>query len=226
MSSGWRPGWKWPGAAQRRSKDLIVKYWRTVETARRFLLEQYEYADMARKVVGVGSVGTHCWIILMFGRDESDPLFLQVKEAEASVLSRFVGASKYPNMGQRVVAGQRLMQASSDIFLGWQRGRSRPGRQAARFLCPPAAGLEIFHRHRGPGTAQYAHLRRTVRVDTGPRPRPLRRPDRHRVLPRRLRRLRPGHHQFAGAYADQNERDPQSLVDAVSSGRITAERDL
>jgi uncharacterized protein (DUF2252 family) len=121
MSSGWRPGWKWPGAAQRRSKDLIVKYRRTVETARRFLLEQYEYADMARKVVGVGSVGTRCWIILMFGRDESDPLFLQVKEAEASVLSRFVGASKYPNMGQRVVAGQRLMQASSDIFLGWQR---------------------------------------------------------------------------------------------------------
>ena len=76
---------------------------------------------MARKVVGVGSVGTRCWIVLMLGRDDSDPLFLQVKEAEASVLSRFVGASKYANQGQRVVAGQRLMQASSDIFLGWQR---------------------------------------------------------------------------------------------------------
>jgi hypothetical protein len=81
----------------------------------------FQYADMARKVVGVGSVGTRCWIILMLGRDESDPLFLQVKEAQTSVLSRFVGASKYTNQGQRVVAGQRLVQASSDIFLGWQQ---------------------------------------------------------------------------------------------------------
>ncbi len=76
---------------------------------------------MARKVVGVGSVGTRCWIVLFLGRDTADPLFLQVKEAEQSVLSRFVGASKYTNQGQRVVAGQRLMQAASDIFLGWQR---------------------------------------------------------------------------------------------------------
>jgi uncharacterized protein (DUF2252 family) len=101
--------------------DLIAKYRRTLETDRRFLLEQFEFADLARKVVGVGSVGTRCWIILMLGRDDSDPLFLQVKEAEESVLSRFVGASKYASQGQRVVAGQRLMQASSDIFLGWQR---------------------------------------------------------------------------------------------------------
>ena len=104
-------------------KDLLGKYRRTLETDRRFLLEKFEFADMARKVVGVGSVGTRCWIVLMLGRDESDPLFLQVKEAEASVLSRFVGASKYTNQGQRVVAGQRLMQAASDIFLGWQRTR-------------------------------------------------------------------------------------------------------
>ena len=101
--------------------DLIAKYRRTLETDRRFLLEQFEYADMARKVVGVGSVGTRCWIVLMLGRDESDPLFLQVKEADKSVLAAFAGASKYTNQGQRVVAGQRLMQASSDIFLGWQR---------------------------------------------------------------------------------------------------------
>ena len=101
--------------------DLIAKYRRTLETDRRFLLEQFEYADAARKVVGVGSVGTRCWIVLMFGRDESDPLFLQVKEADTSVLAAFAGASKYTNQGQRVVAGQRLMQASSDIFLGWQR---------------------------------------------------------------------------------------------------------
>ena len=102
---------------------------------------------MARKVVGVGSVGTRCWIVLMLGRDDADPLFLQVKEAEASVLSRFVGASKYANQGQRVVAGQRLMQASSDIFLGWQR--TEAGSTAgARLLRPPAAGLEVLRRHR------------------------------------------------------------------------------
>ena len=100
---------------------LISKYRRTLETDRRYLLEQFAFADMARKVVGVGSVGTRCWITLMLGRDETDPLFLQVKEAEPSVLSAFAGASKYTNQGQRVVAGQRLMQASSDIFLGWQR---------------------------------------------------------------------------------------------------------
>ena len=153
-----------------------------------------QFADMARKVVGVGSVGTRCWIVLMLGRDESDPLFLQVKEAEASVLSRFVGASKYTNMGQRVVAGQRLMQASQRHLPGLAAHRGRPGRQAARLLHPPAAGLEILHRHRGPDTARHADLRRAVRLDTGPRARPLRGPDRHRRLPRRLRRLRPGHH--------------------------------
>src|SRR5229473_2695168 len=102
-------------------KDLIAKYRRTLETDRRFLLGQFEFADLARKVVGVGSVGTRCWIVLMLGRDESDPLFLQVKEAEESVLARFTGATKYNNQGERVVNGQRLMQAASDIFLGWQR---------------------------------------------------------------------------------------------------------
>src|SRR5208282_2967478 len=101
--------------------DLLAKYRRTLETDRRYLLEQFEFGGMARKVVGVGSVGTRCWIVLMLGRNDADPLLLQIKEAEASVLSRFVGASKYANQGQRVVAGQRLMQASSDIFLGWQR---------------------------------------------------------------------------------------------------------
>src|SRR5207302_9161787 len=101
--------------------ELIARYRRTLETDRRYLLEQFQFADMARKVVGVGSVGTRCWIVLMLGRDSADPLVLQVKEAEPSVLSRFAGASRYANQGQRVVAGQRLMQAASDIFLGWQR---------------------------------------------------------------------------------------------------------
>ena len=85
------------------------------------LLEDFEYVHAARKVVGVGSVGTRAWILLLVGRDGNDPLFLQAKEAQESVLERFVGKSKYANHGQRVVAGQRLMQAASDIFLGWQR---------------------------------------------------------------------------------------------------------
>ena len=96
---------------------------------------------MAHKVVGVGSVGTRAWIILLLGRDDQDPLFLQAKEAQASVLEPYVGASTYANHGQRVVAGQRLMQAASDIFLGWQRSR-RDRRRRARLLRPPAPRLE------------------------------------------------------------------------------------
>jgi Uncharacterized protein conserved in bacteria (DUF2252) len=88
-------------AFQSQIKDLLAKYRRTLETDRRFLLEHDEFADLARKV---GSVGTRCWIVLMLGRDESDPLFMQVKEADKSVLAAFVGASQYTNQGQRVVA--------------------------------------------------------------------------------------------------------------------------
>ncbi len=175
-------------------KDLLGKYRRTLETDRRFLLEQYEYADMARKVVGVGSVGTRCWIILMFGRDESDPLFLQVKEAEASVLSRFPGGQQVHQHGPAGGRGPAADAGVQRYLPGLAAGRGRPGRQAARLLRPPAAGLEILHRHRGPDTERHAHLRPGLRVDTGPRTRALRRPDRHRRLPRQLRRLRQGRH--------------------------------
>ncbi len=99
---------------------LIQSYRRTLETDRRELIESFQYVHAARKVVGVGSVGTRAWILLLLGRDGQDPLFLQAKEAQESVLERFVGKSRYRNHGQRVVAGQRLMQAVSDIFLGWQ----------------------------------------------------------------------------------------------------------
>lgn len=87
----------------------------------RELVESYAFVDMARKVVGVGSVGTRCWVVLLRGRDDDDPLFLQVKEAQASVLSRHLGPGAYDNQGERVVAGQRIMQAASDVFLGWHR---------------------------------------------------------------------------------------------------------
>jgi len=205
---------------------LISKYRRTLETDRRFLLERYAVEDMARKVVGVGSVGTRCWIMLMFGRDESDPLFLQVKEAEASVLSRFVGASQYTNMGERVVAGQRLMQASSDIFLGWQRNEAsldgKPHDFYIRQLRDWKYSIDIEalmpHAMRLYGeacgwTLARAHARSGDRIAIASY---MGGSD---VFDKAIAR-------FAAAYADQNERDHQSLVDAVASGRLTAERDV
>src|SRR5436190_6744868 len=103
-------------AVQDEINSLVRSYRRTLETDRRHLLEEFRFVDLARKVVGVGSVGTRAWIALFLGSDDQDPLFLQIKEAQPSVLERFVGKSEYSNCGQRVAAGQRLMQAVSDIF--------------------------------------------------------------------------------------------------------------
>jgi uncharacterized protein (DUF2252 family) len=203
--------------------SLIGQYRRTLETDRRYLLEQYEFCDMARKVVGVGSVGTRCWIVLMLGRDDNDPLFLQVKEAEASVLSRFVGASKYKNQGQRVVAGQRLMQASSDIFLGWQHVAAAPDGKPRDFYVRQLRdwkfsidietmvpeGMRMYGALCG-WTLARAHARSGDRIAIGAY---LGSSD---VFDRAIT-------EFAAAYADQNERDHQALVDAVNSGQITAE---
>jgi uncharacterized protein (DUF2252 family) len=177
-------------------------------------------------VVGVGRVGTRCWVILMLGRDESDPLFLQVKEAEASVLSRFVGASKYANEGQRVVAGQRLMQAASDIFLGWQRvkagldGRSRDfyvrqlrdWKFSVEIEALRPEGLRMYAGLCG-WTLARAHARSGDRIAIAAY---LGNGD---VFDRAIAK-------FAVAYADQNERDYDSLVDTVKSGRIVAEHGL
>ena len=102
-------------------RGAIRSYRRTLTADRRRLLENFRYAHAARKVVGVGSVGTRAWIMLMLGRDESDPLFLQLKEAQASVLEPFLGKTAFNSHGQRVVEGQRLTQAASDIMLGWIR---------------------------------------------------------------------------------------------------------
>jgi uncharacterized protein (DUF2252 family) len=207
-------------------KDLIATYRRTLETDRRYLLEEFQFADMARKVVGVGSVGTRCWIVLLLGRDTTDPLFLQVKEAEASVLSRFVGASKYANQGLRVVAGQRLMQASSDIFLGWQRtaigldGKQRDFyvRQLRdwKFSMPIESMVPRGMRQYGElcgWTLARAHARSGDRIAIAAY---LGGSD---VFDKAITR-------FAAAYADQNVRDHKALVDAVASGRIAAEPDL
>jgi uncharacterized protein (DUF2252 family) len=207
-------------------ESMIVKYRRTLETDRKYLLDQFRFCDAARKVVGVGSVGTRCWIVLMLGRDETDALFLQVKEAEASVLSRFVGASKYANQGQRVVAGQRLMQASSDIFLGWQSTEAgldgkprdfyvrqlRDWKFSVEIATLRPEGLQLYgelcswtlaraHARSGDRIAIASYLGGSDAFD--------------RAIAR-----------FAPAYADQNERDHQAVVDAVKSGRITAEQGI
>jgi uncharacterized protein (DUF2252 family) len=203
--------------------DMIKRYGRTLDTSRRYLLEQYDFCDMARKVVGVGSVGTRCWVALMLGRDASDPLFLQVKEAEASVLGRFVGASAHRNQGQRVVAGQRLMQATSDLFLGWQhtdagldnRPRDFYVRQLRDWKFSAEVDLMLPEDLRRYGalcgwTLARAHARSGDRIAIAAY---LGGSD---VFDQAIT-------EFACAYADQNERDHQSLVDAAAAGRITAE---
>jgi uncharacterized protein (DUF2252 family) len=204
-------------------RTLIGQYRRTLQPDRRVLLEQFEFADMARKVVGVGSVGTRCWIVLMLGRDETDPLFLQVKEAEESVLARFAGPSKYNHQGERVVNGQRLMQASSDIFLGWQRvtgldaqNRDFYVRQLRdwKFSIDIAAmvprGLRLYGGLCGLTLAR-AHARSGDEIAIAAY---LGGSD---VFENAIA-------DFAAAYADQNERDFQAFTAAIASGRLVAER--
>jgi uncharacterized protein (DUF2252 family) len=206
--------------------SIMTKYRRTLETDRRYLSEQYEFVHLARKVVGVGSVGTRCWIVLTLGRDESDPLFLQVKEAEESVLSRFLGASEFANMGQRVVAGQRLMQASSDIFLGWHRiAAGLDGKQRDFYVrqlrdwkfsidtdAMVPSGMRMYgalcgwtlaraHARSGDAIAIAAYLGGSDVFDQAIT-------------------------EFADAYANQNEIDHDAVVEAVKSGRIVAEQGL
>jgi uncharacterized protein (DUF2252 family) len=207
-------------------RRLTRAYRDTLEPDRRILLEQYRLVDFARKVVGVGSVGTRAWIALFMGRDGSDPLFLQMKEAEASVFEEFLAPSEYSNHGQRVVTGQRLMQASSDIFLGWLHvkagadGRPRDfyGRQLRDWkgsveieqMIPE--GMTIYGRLCG-WTLARAHARTGDRVAIASYLGSGSNFDRAIV-------------EFSKAYADQNDRDYAELADAVKSGAITAQTGL
>ncbi|HEY1641636.1 MAG TPA: DUF2252 domain-containing protein [Streptosporangiaceae bacterium] len=205
---------------------LLSKYRQTLQDDRKVIIRQYDFTDMARKVVGVGSVGTRCWIILMMGRDESDPLFLQVKEAETSVLSEFAGASEFANQGQRVVAGQRLMQAASDIFLGWQRVPAGLDGQTRDFYVRSLRdwklsvdievmiprGLRLYGELCG-WTLARAHARSGDRIAIAAY---LGGKD---IFDNAVA-------DFSASYADQNERDFAELSAACESGRITAVRDL
>ena len=206
-------------------RELIRSYRRTLETDRRELIESFEYVHFARKVVGVGSVGTRAWIALMLGRDDQDPLFLQAKEAQESVLERFVGKSKYTNHGQRVVAGHRLMQASSDIFLGWQRVTGLDGKDRDFYLRQlrdwkgsadvdtMAVSLMAGYARVCAATLARAHARSGDRIAIASY---LGNSD---TFDRAIA-------DFSAAYADQNERDYQALVDAVGSGRLEAQTGL
>jgi uncharacterized protein (DUF2252 family) len=199
---------------------LVRSYRRTLQPDRRVLLEQFEMVHMARKVVGVGSVGTRAWILLMQGVDGRDPMFLQAKEANASVLERVAGASKYANHGQRVVNGQHLMQASSDIFLGWQRTVGADGVERDFYLrqlrdwklsFDPSQmlpqGLPLYAGLCG-WTLARAHARSGDRV----------------AIASYLggkETFEQAIADFASAYADLNERDFTALADAAVSGRVT-----
>ena len=204
-------------------RELLRSYRGTLQHDRRLLLEEFRLVDLARKVVGVGSVGTRAWIALMLGRDEQDPLFLQMKEAESSVLEEFLDSSEFGNHGERVVHGQRLMQATSDIFLGWLHVEEGEGGLRARLLRAPAQGLEGLRGNRTDDPQGNGSVRQALRLDARPRSRPQRRPHRDRRLPRQRAQLRPRDPRVLQAYAEQNERDYKALAKAVDSGRIVAE---
>jgi hypothetical protein len=204
-------------------RRIVDDYIHTLPDDRRHLIDGYEPVHFARKVVGVGSVGTDAWIVLLLGRDAGDPLFLQVKQAERSVLEPFAGGSRYSTGGRRVVEGQRLMQAASDILLGWLHdergidGRRRDyyvrqlwdAKGSARLDRVPPADLAAYagicgwtlaraHARTGDRSAIAAYLGRGDRFD--------------RALS-----------DFSEAYADQNERDHAALARAVKLGRVAAE---
>ncbi len=205
---------------------LLREYRGTLEFDRRVLLEQFELTDFARKVVGVGSVGTRAWIALLFGRDGQDPLFLQMKEAEASVLEEFAGRSEFSNHGERVVVGQRLMQATSDIFLGWLHVDSgldgKPRDFYARQLKDWKGSAEI-EQMVPKGMATYgklcgwtlarAHARSGDRIAIASYLGNSASFDKAIV-------------EFSKAYADQNQRDYDRLTAAVAAGEIVAEPGL
>jgi uncharacterized protein (DUF2252 family) len=209
-----------------RIRSLVEVYRGTLSPDVRHLADHYRYVDLAHKVVGVGSVGTRCWIVLMLGRDRNDPLFLQVKEAGPSVLAPFAGRTRYRNQGRRVVEGQRLMQAASDVLLGWISakgvidGKSRDfyvrqlwdGKGSAEIETMDADALRLYATVCGE-TLAHGHARSGDRIAIASY-------------------LGGGDGfdeaicDFARSYADQNERDYQEFAAAVDSGRLEARRDI
>jgi uncharacterized protein (DUF2252 family) len=206
-------------------RAVLGKYRRSLQSDRRHLLEEFTLVQVARKVVGVGSVGTRAWVLLMDAGDGDEPLFLQAKEAEPSVLAEYCGRSQYANQGERVVAGQHLMQAESDIFLGWTRVTGPDGvdrdfyvRQLKdwKFSAPIEAmrlpGMTVYARLCG-WTLARAHARSGDRV----------------ALAAYLggsATFDEAIADFAETYADQNERDYAALQTAVKDGKVQATTEI
>jgi uncharacterized protein (DUF2252 family) len=197
-------------------RQRLRSYRRSLQADRRHLLESYRFVDLARKVVGVGSVGTRCWVALMLGKDDGDPLLLQIKEAEQSVLEPYGGRSQFASHGQRVVEGQRLLQAASDIMLGWLRTVALDGVERDFYVrqlwdWKVSANLEtmtfdrmlVYARMCG-WTLARAHARSGDRVAIAAY---LGTTD---VFDRAMA-------DFASAYADQNDRDYAAAVASLSS---------
>ncbi len=217
-----------PGTERERTEEWmrgLVRSYRRSLTLRHHPMEQYRYLDTARKVVGVGSVGTRAWILLFEGRQRRAPLFLQAKEAQASVLERFAGRSRFGNHGRRVVEGQRLMQAASDVFLGWLRFEGLDGQMRDYYVrqLHDWKGSVDVENFRVPGATLYARLCGATLARA------------HARLGDRVAiasYLGGGDSfdraiaDFSVAYADQNERDYEAFVKAVRSGRLAAETGL
>jgi uncharacterized protein (DUF2252 family) len=204
---------------------VLTKYGRSLQSDRRHLVGQFDMVRVARKVVGVGSVGTRAWVVLMEAGDGIEPLFLQAKEAQPSVLAEYCGRSTYNNEGERVVAGQHLMQAQSDIFLGWTRATGVDGvdrdfyvRQLRdwKFSVPIEqmlpAGMTVYARLCG-WTLARAHARSGDRVALAAYLGSSAKFDRAIA-------------EFAETYADQNERDYAALQAAVKSGKAEATSEI
>jgi len=206
-------------------RRLVDEYRRTLDRSVFELARRYDYVHAAHKVVGVGSVGTRCWIVLLLGRDADDPLFLQVKEAQRSVLEPFARSSRFKNQGRRVVEGQRLMQAASDLFLGWFSAEGIDGEQRDFYVrqlwdgkgsveieAMDREGLRLYAGLCG-GTLARGHARSGDRIAIASY---LGRGD---AFDRAMC-------EFAETYADQNERDHEAFSAAVQSGRLEAKSEI
>jgi uncharacterized protein (DUF2252 family) len=212
-------------AQTEKSVRRLIKSYRRTLAHEHHPIEEFRYVHMARKVVGVGSVGTRCWIFLLEGRDRKDPLFLQAKEAQASVLERFVGKSEFANHGQRIVAGQHLMQAATDIFLGWQRVTDIDHQTRDYYIrqFQDWKGSVQVDTMRVPGATLYARLCATALARAharwGDRIAIASYLGRGDSFDRAIA-------DFSAAYGDRNEQDYEALVTAVKSGRLPAQTGL
>jgi uncharacterized protein (DUF2252 family) len=202
--------------------DLLAAYVASLDEDRRYLFSTYRYVDLARKVVGVGSVGTRAWVLLFAGRGGQDALVLQMKEAQASVLEPYLGASEFEHHGERVVRGQRMDQAASDVFLGWQRSRGLDGKEHDFYI----RQLWDWKASMDPSTTSYEGLHAYTRACGWSLARSHARSGDRLAIAAYLGSgsgFDKAIAEFSPRYADQNELDYQRLVEAVAAGEVGAQ---